>query len=283
MSELHNVDSKNFYGTMNAGSVRFSNMTDVDKKIIKEKNCLLEGLEKYELTEEDKKTVFNLHRHIFGESQGFDYHKMFMALQTKKDGSYFELTKEYVEANPNGWSDILEDILIITDKVPGVVAGHPVADCPVVMMSDLKQGITAVGHCGAEMIDRKLPMMIADALVEGYGSKEEDIRILVGACAGPNWAYDCYPKWAKDDKVWKESIIDDHGVFKIDMRKALKKQFAERGLKNNDILFNLADTITDQRYYSNSASRHDPTKFGRHFEGMFYEEVDKQKINKKTR
>ena len=71
-----------------------------------------------------------------GKYFGFDGAKMFMADQVDKTGSYFEITPEYVKANPNGWTDINQDILVITDKVPGVVVGHPVADCPVVMMVD---------------------------------------------------------------------------------------------------------------------------------------------------
>ena len=46
--------------------------------------------------------------------------------------------------------------MIITDSVPGVVIGHAVADCPVVMMVDEKRGVAAIGHCSAEMIDKKL-------------------------------------------------------------------------------------------------------------------------------
>ena len=50
--------------------------------------------------------------------------------------AFFEIDRDYVEANPNGWTDIDEDILVVTKKTPGVVIGHPVADCPVVMTAD---------------------------------------------------------------------------------------------------------------------------------------------------
>ncbi len=287
---LHTVNSKNIYGTMNGGSVRLSNITESDKKMLME-NHNLESLEGYTLTKEDKASIFREHRKAFGAAEGFDWHKMFMADQVDfsraiKNGenhqaTYFEITDDYVKANPNGWTDINEDILIITDKVPGVVAGQPVADCPVVMMSDLKQGITAIGHCSAEFIDRKLPMMIADALTEGYGSKEEDIRIFVGACAGEDWPYDKIPPFAKDMQLWKDCIVDDHGIFRIDIRKALRKQFAERGLESNNTLFDLANTRTNPLYYSRSLEAQKPEKYGRHYEGMFYEEVGAQKVRSK--
>lgn len=132
---------------------------------------------------EDRKKDFLDRRIKVGEYYGFDGHKMYCCDQLTKNGSSFEITEDYVRENPNGWSDIKEDILIITDKVPGVVIGHPIADCPVVMMTDHKRGISAIAHCGAELIDKKLPMMIADSLVE-YGCRDEDIYTYVSACAG---------------------------------------------------------------------------------------------------
>lgn len=271
MIKLRGVDSQNIYGTMNGGTVSLTNMTDSDKKMIKDLHDL-ESLDDYSLTKDDKSMVFREHRKAFAADQGFDWHKMFMMDQVNKDGSYFELTEDYVEANPNGWTDIPEDILIITDKVPGVVAGCPVADCPVVMMSDMKQGITAIAHCSANLIDKKLPMMVADALTQGYGSREENLSIIVGAHAGPNWTYDSWPNFASDKEFWKDCIVEQDGEFKINLRKALKKQFALRGLENCDTIYNMADTITDSRYYSNAVYRKQPEKLGRHFEGAFYEE-----------
>ena len=116
------VDSKNIYGTMNGGTMRLSNITEFDKKMLASIHSLnIEDLNDYELTKDDKRVIFNSHRLAFGKENGFDWRKMFMADQKTKDGSYFEITRDYVEANPNGWTDIDEDILIITDKVPGVV------------------------------------------------------------------------------------------------------------------------------------------------------------------
>lgn len=273
MIKLRYVDSKNIYGTMNAGTVSLTNITESDRKLLMEKNNL-ESLDGFQISKEDKNMIFTEHRKALGASQGFDWHKMFMMDQINNDGSYFEITKDFVEANPNGWVDIPEDILVITNKVPGVVLGYPVADCPVVMMSDVKQGVTAIAHCSALLIDKKLPMMMADALTQGYGSCEEDIHILVSACAGANWKYDCWPNFARDERLWKDCITQVGNAFFIDIRKALRKEFAERSLEEGNTFFNLANTITDSKYYSNSVYRQQPEKYGRQFEGMFYEEVN---------
>ena len=224
---------------------------------------------------DDRWETFLKRRIAAGMEFGFDGHKVFMADQLEKSGTYFEITEEYVRENPDGWSDIREDILIITDRVPGVVIGQPAADCPIIMMEDPIKGVSAVAHCSAELIDKKLPMMLADALVKAHGSCDEDILTYVSACAGDSWTYDCFPKWATDIEMWKDGIYaDDKGTFHIDMRKVIRKQLAMRKIDLNKVEFNMDDTITNPNYYSNSASSlyggNDKSKAGRHLAGLFY-------------
>jgi hypothetical protein len=221
-------------------------------------------------TAEERAQAFLNHRLAAAKEFGFDGHKFFMADQKDQNGSYFELTPDYVAANPNGWTDINQDILIITDKIPGVVAGHPVADCPVVMMTDEKNKVTAVCHCSAALVDKKMPMMVADALGKSYNSKDEDIKTYVSACAGPNWTYNVWPNWAIDQEVWQNAITKgEDGLYKIDIRKAIAKQLQERNITKVD--YNLTDTITDSNFFSNCAARQNPAKSGRHFAGAFYQ------------
>lgn len=227
------------------------------------------------LSAEERQALFLNSRISAGKHFGFDGHKVFMADQIDKCGSYFKITDEYVRENPNGWSDIREDILLITDEVPSVVIGHPVADCPVVMMEDPIKGVAAIAHCSAEMIDRKLPMMVADALVDAYGSRDEDIVTYVSACAGDGWTYNGFPKWATDEEMWKDGIVaDENGIFHIDLRKVIAKQLEMRNIDLENVEFNMDDTITNPNYYSNNASSpyggNDQSKAGRNFAGLFY-------------
>lgn len=298
--KLRYIDSKNIYGTMNTGTINLNNITNDDRIMLMYKNNLCihnimdysnmsfdektilmlknnlkpSDIEEYKLTKYDKKYIFANHRKAFAEAEGFDYHKMFMADQEKKDGSYFEITRDYVEANPNGWTDIPEDILIISHKVPDVAIGHPVADCPVIMMEDMKNKVAAIAHCSAELIDKKMPMMIADALNRAYGTKDEDISIVVGPCAGENWTYDSWPRWASDESFWKKTgaIVEENGEFKIDIRRAIADQFRERNIGLNGLTeFDMTNTKTDARYYSNSEVRNNPLKLGRQFNGAIYQ------------
>lgn len=238
-------------------------------------------------TPEMRKESFMNRRIQLGEDFGFDGHAMFMADQNNKNGSYFEITRDYVEANPNGWTDIPEDILIITDKVPRVVIGHPVADCPAVMMSDKKQGISAIGHCSAEMIDRKLPIMISEALRKGYNSKAEDLDIYVSAMAQDGYIYGNYPGWATDTELWKKGIEEVDGKFVINMRKVLIEEFKRAKLNLENVKFSNINTITDPNYYSNFASHpnnmNDKNKAGRNFAGLFYGQPEEVKIYRKNK
>ena len=224
-----------------------------------------------EMTLEERQKDFLERRIKLGEQFGFDGRKMFMADQTTKDGSYRVIDQDLVSSVDDGWKvDTKEDILMITTDTPKVVIGHPVADCPVVMMRDVKKGVTAIGHCSAEMIDKKLPMMIADAMLREFGCRDQDIYTYVSACAGEDsYTYDIYPKWATDEKVWEGNIIEKEKQYYINLRKAIAEQLEERNI--NNWIMNREDTITDPNYYSNSAAFHgNEEKAGRNFAGAYY-------------
>ncbi len=260
--EIRYINSKNIYGNMNTNKNFYPK----------------------DLTEEEIQEEFLKHRLSFGNDYGFDGHKMYMASQNDSKnylkgnggeiGSYFELSEDYVKKNPNGWSDIDEDILIITDKAPEIVGGHPVSDYPVVIISDIKKHITAIAHCSAELIDAHMPMMIADSLTRFANSEDKNLFAYVSACAGPNWTYKNIPQWVKDFDIWEEAITKDGELYKIDLRKAIKKQLALRNLQENQVYYDLTDTITTEDYYSDFVASpyglNNPSKAGHQFIGAFY-------------
>lgn len=254
-------------GTMPVNSVR---MIDTTKQF----GCMNTAERFYEegLTKEERKALFLEHRKLvsLANNSEFDPYKFYMPSQTK-DGSATVLTQEMVDAYQDGWDlDIKSDILIVTDKTPGVVAGYPVADCPVLIASDLKNGVTATAHCGAEMIDRYLPQMTVEALQSKYDSKLDDIYIYIGSHAGDSWTYDCMPPFAKES-FWEETGAikqTKDGNYKIDLRKSLLYQLNPE--KFESYIVNNDDTITNNNYYSNSAARNNKDKAGRQFTGAYY-------------
>lgn len=227
---------------------------------------------------DDRKAIFLERRKkaAADNKYAFDPYKFYMPIQNG-EGKAVELTREMVEAYEDGWDlDIKADILITTDKIPGVVAGFPVADCPLLIASDLKNGITATAHCGAAMINNYLPIKTVEALQSMYNSKKEDIYIYIGAHAGKDWSYDRYPDFATE-KFWEQTeavkqIKEDD--FRINMDSALLYQLSPEEYET--YIINTDNTRTNPNYYSNSIYNHGKgpeDKNGMHFEGAYYQKT----------
>ena len=226
------------------------------------------------LSFDDRKAIFLERRKMAAadNNYAFDPYKFYMPSQNK-EGKAVELTKDMIDAYEDGWDlDIPGDILVVTDKTPGVVAGFPVADCPVIIASDLKNGVTATAHCSADMIDNYLPKMTIEALQSDYNSKLDDIYVYIGAHAGNSWTYDTWPRWAKED-FWEKTgaITEKDGIYRINLRVAMLSQLNPELFET--FIINSDDTITNPNYYSNSAARTDKAKDGRHFEGAYYQKT----------
>lgn len=246
------------------------------------------GFYPMKMTLEKRQASFLRKRKKLGKVNDYDYKKFFMADQTTQDGSYCVLTPELIAEKDDGWlRDIPEDILIITKDTPGVVIGHPVADCPVIIMNDKKHGATALGHCSAEMVDIRLPMHIFFALQKEFGTTINDVKVYVSSCISDKWEYDSYPKFANNKDVWAGAISEVHTLdkgtyYNIDIRKAVLKQLLGVGIRYSDIYWNMDDTLTDSNYYSNSGARIDSSKKGRNFAGAYYplKEIDPVLVKK---
>lgn len=227
---------------------------------------------------DDRKAMFLERRKKAAQdyNYAFNPYKFYIPSQNG-EGKAVELTREMVESFKDGWDlDIKADILITTDKIPGVVVGFPVADCPVVIASDLKNGVTATAHCSAKMINNYLPIRTVEALQSMYDSKKEDIYIYIGAHAGKDWSYDIYPDFATEH-FWEETgavkqVKEDD--FRINMDNALLYQLHPEDYET--YIINTDNTRTNPNYYSNSIYNYGKgkeEKNGMHFEGAYYQKV----------
>lgn len=224
-------------------------------------------------TKEQVLKQFNLSRESIGIEYGFDGHKLYVADQIKDDGSYFEITEEYVEAYPEGWTDIPEDILVMSDRVDDAAIGHPVADCPVVIAHDKRQRVISIGHCGTYHTDKMLPVSIIDALSKSHNSKDEDIEVYVTAGAEKeSYKKIKYPNYLTNLKVWNDHIYKGkYGLYHIDLKGAIKKQLIDRNIKEENIHISNIDTITNPNFYSHYATNHGhKEKAGNNFAGATF-------------
>ena len=223
-------------------------------------------------TLDDIRKVFNIAREAIGRDYGFDGHKLYAADQINNDGSFFEITPEYVEAYPEGWTSINEDILVMSDKVDDAAIGHPIADCPVVIAHDKIKKVVSIGHCGTFHTNLYLPIAVVDALAKSHNSKDEDIEIFVTAgVEKETYIKEEYPVYL-DNEFWHKHIYqDEDGLYHIDLKSTIYDELISRNIKVENIKISNVDTITDPHYFSHYASNHGhPKKAGNNFAGATF-------------
>ncbi len=225
------------------------------------------------------KSDFLFRRCQLGNEFGFDGHKMFIADQKDKTGTYFVIEKDFVKAYEDGWdASIPQDILVMSDKVTETVIGEPLADCALVAAYDPRTRTAAIAHCSAELTDKRIPEATIEALRSVTDAKSEYILTYISACAGRGWTYDRHPRWAEHDDVWDGALVEENGIWHIDLRHAIEEQLLHKGILVSNMQISNIDTLTDPDFYSNSAAYNgDPTKSGRHFAGVFFKEKIKSR------
>lgn len=228
-------------------------------------------------TEDQIKEEFLTTRLNIGKKFRFNGKKILQALQktdTNKldypDGTYHLITDEDINNDDLWYVEIPADILIIEEKHKNIVVGNQMADCPILIVEDRKQGITALSHCGAPYINRELPFQTAEALIKNFNSEADNLYVYIGSNSKKeSYIYDKYPAWATNNKVWDNNITNNNGKYTIDMESAIIRQLNE--LNINNITISPYDTVTSPLYYSHSAFvKGDIDKKGQNFVGFFY-------------
>lgn len=256
-------------------NLKIFNTSRLDGPMTMNKSFYKEGMS----NEEIRKDLMN-RKKLLGLDYGFIPEKLFVPIQKNSnkpalypDGKIEVLTQELVDSTEDLWDlDIYCDGILLDSGVTRVAVGYPVADCPVVIVRDMASEKIVLGHCGCEYINRHLPEQLVDGLCNKAGTKDEDIQIYVGPCAGvESYTYDTYPKWATDS-TWNDCIHEEKGKYHIDMRKSIVKQLTDRNVNIENIMVSGEDTILDDRYYSNNANYNGrKDKNGRFLTGAFYD------------
>lgn len=205
--------------------------------------------------EEERYNKFHEDRINLGKKLGVDGNHIFRSRQKGlspveyPDGKYILLNDSHMKKDDFYFEDLPADILIISDKYPNIIVGNPQADCPVIICEDRKKGYTALSHCGAPYVNRKLPIDTIKALIDCCNSNLDDIYVYIGSSIKKeSYIYDCYPKWATNKEVWKGFIIKENSEYHIDLPGAIKKQLNDFGIKHIEI--SPINTATDSNYYS---------------------------------
>lgn len=213
----------------------------------------------------------------FGKKQQIDGTKIYRATQKNSfnnleypDGKYLvlDLNMNSVDA---WYEKLIADIIIMPYNNKKIVLAHQMADCPIIIAEDRNLKVTALSHCGAAYIDRKLPQQTIEALQKEYNSKTEDIYVYIGSCAHKeHYTYKEYPSWATNKEIWQDSIKkESDNLYHIDMIKAITEQLNKIDIRN--IIISPNDTITDKRYYSHAGNYQGLKKDqGQNIVGFYY-------------
>ncbi len=229
------------------------------------------------MTTQEIKSIFKECRNNLGKKYNIDGNKIVQSFQKNSksdseypDGTYYVLDPDKIKEIDYWNEKIPSDIIILEQKHKGIIVGHQMADCPILIAEDRKLGVTALSHCGAVYINRKLPIDTIKSLQKEYNSNLNDIYVYIGSCATKKtYIYDKYPLWATNKEVWKNCIVENNNNYYIDMVQAITNQLNKIGIKN--IEFSNRDTVTDDYFYSHIAAYNGKiNKKGQNFVGFFY-------------
>ena len=206
-------------------------------------------------TEKERCERFHQDRINLGKKLGVEGNHIFRSRQKGlspvdyPDGKYILLNESHMTKKDYFFEDLPADILIISDKYPNIIVANPCADCPILICEDRKKGYTALAHCGAPYIDRKLPQDTIKSLMDCCNSNIDDIYVYISSSIKKeSYIYDSYPKWAKSKEVWDKYIEEKEDGYHIDLVGTIEAQLKELGIKH--IENSPIDTAKDPNYYS---------------------------------
>ena len=93
------IDVGNQFGTMNMSSISSENLSKLDRFYLYAAYGVLVDCDE-KLSAEVRKIIFDRHRMAMASHYNFDASKIFIADQKNKDGSSFEITREFEKRTP---------------------------------------------------------------------------------------------------------------------------------------------------------------------------------------
>ena len=258
-------------------------MSNMESQIIifegNQKDGIFSSSKKFYPENYTTKEIFNKikeDRIKLGKKYNFSGLKMLQVTQKMEDNDVYPdnktvlITDKYLQKEDLFTEKIQADILVISKKYKNIVLCHRMADCPVLIAEDRKQGISAIVHCGIYHINRELPKEFLKTLINKYHCNPNNIYLYIGShIKKESYIYDSYPKIATNKKIWKNAIIEEKDGFHIDLEKAIMNQIEKYSLA--EISISKIDTATNKDYASHYASVHgDSSKLGQNIVGFYY-------------
>lgn len=211
-----------------------------------------------------------------GKRYNFSGLKMFQINQKMEDNDEYPdnkdvlITDKYLKKEDYFLQNIKGDILVITNKYKNIALSHRMADCPVLIVEDRKQGISAIVHCGIYHINRGLAREFIRIMLNKYKCKEENLYLYIGShIKKESYIYETYPRQATNKEIWEGAIEKKDDGYHIDLEKALRNQLKEFDLA--EIKVSSINTATNKNYASHYEAYHgNKDKLGQNIVGFYY-------------
>ena len=124
---------------------------------------------------------------------------------------------------------------VIVSDAKGVLAGVKTADCVPILIGDPVTGAFAAVHAGWRGTLATAVIAGVERLTKEYGGKPEDLRVAIGASAGPC----CYEVGSEVIEAFSSKFADGEKLFtptreghaKVDLLKANRDQLLSTGVK----------------------------------------------------
>ena len=128
---------------------------------------------------------------------------------------------------------------VIVSNAPHVLAGVKTADCVPILLGDPVSGAFAAIHAGWRGTLASAVLAGVQRLTDEYGAKPEDLRVAIGASAGPC----CYEVGAEVIDAFPKRFEDGADLFtktraghaKVDLLKANQDQLISAGVRKERI------------------------------------------------
>jgi YfiH family protein len=192
--------------------------------------------------EDNKESVLRHHQEL-AQRMHYDLNKLVHMKQIHSN------IVKVIDKNNNFKNPPICDALITNKKdTPLMVM---VADCSPLLFYDPNKEIIAVAHAGREGAFQNIVQKVIDSFIEDFQSNTENIIVAIGpAISAKNYKVNkiIYEEAKKKNLAF--ALINKGNNYYIDIRKILKKQLLDAGVKSSNIDISMICNKDNEAFFS---------------------------------
>jgi YfiH family protein len=183
-------------------------------------------------------------------------------VRLKHEDRIFTVTENNAGAGMRDLESAPEADALITKEM-GIGLFLMVADCAPALVYDPVKSVLALVHLGWRGVEEHLIQKVIMRMVRDYGSKIEDMEILIGpAIQKESYKFEVPPQ--KEFPGWESYIFkDSDNLYHVDFLSYIKDQLLELKIKEGQFSVSSIDTFSSNEYFSHRRSELTGEKEGR--------------------